>query len=178
MYLCVMTKLGLFAVLLLAGSVFLSCEKEEEKKTGNCSDGFMNNGETGADCGGPCAPCEQPLANQLVATFHGREVSFLHPYVVMNGDEAIISGVNDSIEFSIHFEMTSDTIWPLIDGTHTKLEYNGDFYNTYLSEESHVIVTNLEETENHFSGLFRVKYVQGADTILMQNGSFLQLRYN
>lgn len=40
---------------------------------GTCSDGIQNQGETGIDCGGPCAPCPPPPpppgGNQLLASY-------------------------------------------------------------------------------------------------------------
>lgn len=55
--------IGSVALLLAVTFTFtyVGCKKEEEKTTTTvtptCSDGIQNQGETGVDCGGPCAAC-------------------------------------------------------------------------------------------------------------------------
>lgn len=46
-------SLGLFVATL----AIFSCKDEENQ--GTCSDGIMNQGETGIDCGGPCNACRE-----------------------------------------------------------------------------------------------------------------------
>jgi hypothetical protein len=43
-------------LLVLFSFVLITCEKNDEVK-GTCVDGIQNEGETGVDCGGPCAAC-------------------------------------------------------------------------------------------------------------------------
>ena len=45
--------------------IYSSCKKktDDTTPTATCSDGIQNQGETGIDCGGPCAAC--PVANTL-----------------------------------------------------------------------------------------------------------------
>ncbi|CAN5215812.1 hypothetical protein BH09BAC1_BH09BAC1_30140 [soil metagenome] len=55
-------------LLLLAMSVLLySCEADIDNELGTCSDGIINQNETGIDCGGvctACASCSDGLLNQ------------------------------------------------------------------------------------------------------------------
>ncbi|HLG33744.1 MAG TPA: hypothetical protein VI757_02605 [Bacteroidia bacterium] len=50
--------LKLTAVIFLITVTIIACNKKDDDNTPNlCTDGIQNQGETGIDCGGPCAPC-------------------------------------------------------------------------------------------------------------------------
>src|SRR5689334_8843952 len=63
----IFTKTKLFFVLLILLSVpvffFAACNKDDDDDTPTCNDGIQNQGETGVDCGGPCAACASMLCD-------------------------------------------------------------------------------------------------------------------
>lgn len=174
-----MAKVAIFIFSIILGVSLFSCEKEDDSQ-GNCFDGFMNNGETGADCGGPCPPCQIPIIEQLVFVVNGIEVSF--PYRVAEMETTgIIAGMNDTISFSVNFERIDES-WPLISGPNTFITYNGVTYSDFTSE-SHLILTNEDTENNRISGLFFVEFYRLVeepdlyDTLLVNNGAFSHLSY-
>lgn len=61
-----------FALLVFSGVVFTSCDSDDNDEpidVATCSDGLMNGDETGVDCGGSCAPCEDAIDNPLTYSF-------------------------------------------------------------------------------------------------------------
>jgi hypothetical protein len=169
-----MTKITILILSVTFLSVLIGCEKEAEKNAGNCFDGYMNNGETGADCGGSCAPCQEPSIEKIVAQINGKLVSFENRMCEID-PTVIISGSNDSIQLSINFELIGNE-WPLINGVHTKLIYNDTLYETF-NAESHVIVTSHNMNEQKISGLFRVEFIRDTTVFLLENGAFSNLTY-
>lgn len=90
---------GSFLLSLAIVSLFLdSCsdQKERFEVEFTCVDGIMNGGETGVDCGGPCAPCS--LAN-------GIEGVIVDRLVLQEYDEYILTGpllIRDKAVLEIH----------------------------------------------------------------------------
>lgn len=169
-----MTKIAILILSVAFLSVLISCEKEEENIVGNCFDGYMNNGETGADCGGPCAPCQDPVIEQLVANINGRMISFGNRFCEIN-PTAIVSGSNDTIQLIFNFEMI-DSEWPMISGVNTRLIYNDTFYDSF-SNESHAIVTDHNAVEQKISGLFRIEFTRDTLSLFVENGAFNNMSY-
>ncbi len=161
-------------------SVTLSSCNKEDDDVGNCSDGFINNGETGLDCGGPCAPCLEPVVKRMVVFVEGEEVSFPTLFAEIE-TTGIIAGSNDTISLSVNFGLI-DSVWPLIEGPNTFITYNGVNYNEF-STDSHLILTDEDNENNRISGLFRVEFYRLVsspdvyDTIIVDNGMFNNLSY-
>lgn len=174
-----MAKVAIFIFTVVLSVSMFSCNKEDDK-TGNCSDGYMNNGETGTDCGGPCPPCPQPLDERIVVVINGAEISFSNLFAEM-GTTGIIAGSNDSISLSVNFERI-DSLWPLIEGPNTFITYNGATYNNFTTE-SHLVLTDEDTEESRISGLFRVEFYRMViepntyDTLFVNNGMFSNLIY-
>lgn len=57
MKLFISNQQGVFGFLVLISFAIYSCNLDEIESTGSCSDGMMNQSETGIDCGGPCQAC-------------------------------------------------------------------------------------------------------------------------
>jgi len=179
-YISKMTKVAIFIFSIILTSVLFSCNKEDDKASGNCSDGYMNNGETGTDCGGPCSPCQLPIVERIVVIIKGKEVSFPNVFAEM-ATTGIIAGSNDTISFSVNFGRV-EGLWPLIEGPNTFITYNGIDYTDFTSE-SHLILTEDDTDNNRISGLFRVEFYRLAtspdiyDTLIVNNGMFDNLSY-
>lgn len=77
-----MKLIRLFFLAMVAISIsFVACKKEDDKAT--CSDGVQNQGETGIDCGGPCAACKEGI--------HGTWKSFPVAPLLLNFADSIIA---------------------------------------------------------------------------------------
>lgn len=58
-----------FALALVGGFIFTSCNSDDDGVEPTCSDGMMNGVETGVDCGGSCTPCETAIENPATYVF-------------------------------------------------------------------------------------------------------------
>lgn len=175
-----MTKVAIFICTMILSVTLSSCNKEDDD-LGNCSDGFINNGETGLDCGGPCAPCIDPVVERIVVVIDGVEVSLSNLFAEME-TTGIIAGSNDSISLSVNFQRVDGT-WPLIEGPNTFISYNGVDYNEFTTD-SHLVLTEEDTENNRISGLFRVEFYKLVattpdvyDTLIVDNGMFNNLSY-
>lgn len=66
-----MKKLA-FALLVVFGVLFTSCDSDDDNETmerATCTDGIMNGNETGVDCGGSCEPCQDAIDNPATYSF-------------------------------------------------------------------------------------------------------------
>ncbi len=83
-----------FMTLLIGIFQIVSCKKKETTPTptatatATCSDGIQNQGETGIDCGGPCAAC--PITT--IGANYGGGIVF---YIDASGQHGFISAAND-----------------------------------------------------------------------------------
>jgi hypothetical protein len=175
------TKL-IFTFLVGLGIFVLSCEKEEVPAVGNCSDGFMNNGELGADCGGPCPPCQGSNTSVFYAAFNAEMVFFNNPTAVY-GDTIFLGASNDSIQVSLRFKNLNEPdesgqLWPFLVDGQAFVTYNGFEYTQIDTLYSNVIVT--ENLNNRLSGLFQLRLPHGVnnlDTMKVFNGTFVKISY-
>jgi hypothetical protein len=174
------TKLVLF--MFMASMVISSCKKPDEPATGTCFDGFLNNGELGVDCGGPCPPCEELGDPVFFAAFNTQMVMFGNPSAIF-GDTVYLSASNDSIQVSLRFKNLSEPdesgqLWPyLLDGQ-AYVIYNNINYTEIDTVYSSVIIT--ENISSRISGLFQLylPYGQGnLDTLKVVNGTFYKIPY-
>jgi hypothetical protein len=178
-YIMNVTKLILF-VLLGSFIVFSSCKKPDEPQAGTCSDGFLNNGELGIDCGGPCPPCEEYDASTFFASFNNEVVFFSNPSALY-GDTIFISASNDSIQLFLRFKNLTEAdesgqFWPFLMDGQAYMVYNGLNYTELDQENSSLIVT--EKSINRISGLFQMYLPYGPDnldTLKIINGTFYKV---
>lgn len=67
----VMRRFLMFSVLVLNFIIFSACSNPEVVQAtfpGTCYDGIQNGTETGVDCGGDCAPCEENASDGYIAS--------------------------------------------------------------------------------------------------------------
>jgi hypothetical protein len=173
-------------LLLTAGTlVMLSCEKEEEQDPGNCFDGYMNNGELGVDCGGPCAPCVQPIVPLMSAAINGTFVSFSQKSV-QTGLNWILEGTRDTVYLTINFGPDAAVGgYDLIDDVNTRAVINGREF-TSPQPGSYVLVASHDFENKRISGNFRMHLVAPRDpedpetlwdTLKVESGSYSNLVY-
>jgi hypothetical protein len=178
---------NLMNILLLSlGVLTLSaCEKEEEKEPGNCFDGYMNNGELGIDCGGPCSPCVQPSIPLMSASVNGVLVSFSQKNI-LSGTNWILEGTRDTVYVSLNFGPDASIGGhDLINDVNSRAIVNGREFTSPQSG-SHVLVVSHDTEAKKMSGNFRMILVAPRvpddpetiwDTLKVESGSFSNLVY-
>ena len=175
------TKITLISIwiLLIFG---VACNKNQQPPLPTCNDGFMNNGETGLDCGGPCSPCA-PITNPVfIAAFNGQFINF--PIVnVQYGDTIFMNASTDSVQVHLIFKNLSipdesNQLNPLVLGIMPLVSYNGVNYANTNPQYS--VVTISEDEDQKLSGLFQLFLPHGLnnmDTLKVINGAFMNIPY-
>jgi hypothetical protein len=174
-------------ILLLSAGILTigACNKEEEKNPGNCFDGYMNNGETGVDCGGPCAPCTQPVIPLMSASLNGTFVSFAQKSI-QSGTNWILEGTRDTVYISLNFgPEAAPGGYDLINDANSRAVINGREFTTPQSG-SHVLVVSHDSENKRVSGNFRMILIAPRDpldpetlwdTLKVEAGSYSNLVY-
>lgn len=117
-------------IILSASLTLTSCGKDEE--TGTCSDGIQNQGETGIDCGGPCAAC-------LIGT-HGKWKSYPVAPILATFADSIIAEFNTNSTYTV--SQWKDEHEIKLTGTYTQTESGqGDIWNITLNQTSPTTLT-------------------------------------
>jgi hypothetical protein len=174
-------------ILLLSAGILTigACNKEEEKNPGNCFDGYMNNGETGVDCGGPCAPCTQPIIPLMSASLNGTFVSFAQKSI-QSGTNWILEGTRDTVYISLNFgPEAAPGGYDLINDANSRAVINGREFTT-PQPGSHVLVVSHDLENKRVSGNFRMILIAPRnpldpetlwDTLKVESGSYSNLVY-
>ena len=177
------------AALLILGTLFSACKKDDPTPEETCSDGILNqdetdidcggvctacavlptctdgikNGnETGVDCGGDCDPCAGPFAEFMLASINGTDFS-----------ANLVSGFDDatSIEFQSDQSQERQLFFAVptnvAEGTHQLVnnagysaEYKKLFEGTYETESGSITITRNDKTLNELEGTFEFTAVQ------------------
>ncbi len=176
-----LTKLTLIWVLGLL-TLFYACDKDPKPQEPSCSDGILNNGESGVDCGGPCAPCPPFTGQVFFAIFNGELTNF-NQVQVAYGDTIHIAATTDSVQVNLIFKNLTvpdetSQLNPLIYGIMPLVTYNDVEYTQFDSTYTVVVLTKNEN--NKLSGLFQLRLPHGLnnmDTLRVINGTFENLPY-
>lgn len=175
------TKLTLLSILGLT-LTFSSCKKTPEPDQPSCSDGIMNNGETGIDCGGPCASCPPFSTPVFFAVFNG-SLTYFNNVTVQYGDTIHIAAVTDSVKVNLFFKNltepdASNQLNPIVYGLQPLVIYNDVEYTN--ADQNYTVVALTNNQNNKISGLFQMRLPHGLnnmDTLRVINGTFENIPY-
>lgn len=103
-----------FGMLALCMTFVASCDEEENltaKNLATCTDGIMNGDETGIDCGGTCAPCEEgmELGRRAELYVTNNANGDITKYSV-TGDSMVTYTTTSEAAEGIYFDMDEDII--------------------------------------------------------------------
>lgn len=176
-----MTKLTQICIVVAAISL-AACNKTEEQPEPTCFDGFMNNGELGIDCGGPCAPCPTFSTPVFFAAFNGDFINF-PTFTAQYGDTIFLNASADSVQVNLIFENLTtpneqNLLYPLVPNLAPYVTYNGVNYDQANPAYSVVVLT--QNANNKISGLFQLALPHGfnnMDTLRVINGTFENIPY-
>lgn len=164
------------AILTTMLSIFSSC-KDKEVVIDKCSNGFLDIGETGIDCGGNCTPCIVNEPSSIYLEFNGTPFSYSSKTLTYSNNNWSLEVLNDSISFQ--FNLGSDgTI-----GTYT-MDPVGCFAvrngNYYLNSNAGIYSISMHDQTNHkMSGFFSANFTRTGynDTLKVRNGQFEYMPY-
>lgn len=146
------TKLFFVLLILFPAALFIytGCHKDDNQPA-SCGDGIQNQGETGVDCGGPCAACAttlcngngqnffMPLANNNYWKYEDQGVSSANYTFTINGTQ--VFGPNTY--YNIGYCNLPPSCAPS-DNYYIRIAGNGDVYQYFpnLSAEYLLIPAN------------------------------------
>ncbi len=171
------------SIIFLLLFTLLACNKEEEKDT--CSNGFVDIGETGVDCGGVCPPCPINIFPSVASKFNGAYTSFSTFSFVEDSDIWFLKYQNDTIDVQIRvgdnlfqdslYTVPSTNSYVLING----INYNG-VANPNLNQPSSTIgISDLDIANQRVTGLFNVIFFRPGtnDTLRVTAGAFSDVSF-
>lgn len=174
-----------FLILFAGLGLFISCEKETNVES--CTDGFQNQGETGVDCGGPCAPCSgQSGPLYFYAMVEDSSNFYTNVQVQKVADTFNFLAVNSYAElrFGIYFipnhDATQDSA--LMVPNSASVEIGAAVFDqpVFIAAEEQIGAIMVEDPgtnllEGNFT--FMVMNASGNDTINVSNGQFNDVTY-
>ena len=153
------TKLFFYFFILFPATVFLysGCDKDDDSNdpAPSCGDGIQNQGETGIDCGGPCAACATimcngngenkflPLTNANYWKYSDLDASNSHYSLTVNGTQAIGPNTYQVIEFCMFPPNCT-----VSSNYYLRTASNGDVYQYIDSMEYLLVPANPSVNQN------------------------------
>jgi hypothetical protein len=155
---------------------FSSCKKDEEA-VDTCTNGFLNPGEVGIDCGGTCAPCIAYTPSYVYLECNDQPITMdTKSLSYSNGNWSLLA-FNDSLKIQLNLGNNGGIdVYP-ISSSGSFGEYFG---NLYLSTENGTFAIYNHDTINHkMGGFFQVDFIRTGinDTLKIRNGQFENMIY-
>ncbi len=127
--------------LLVAGLSFSACEDEDDDNA-SCTDGIQNQGETGVDCGGPCAACREGV--------HGTWYSFPVAPILASFADSIVAKFETNNTYVVDsYKAGAKTT---LTGTYTQTKSStGNIWTIELNQTTPTVLTSegmFEVTDN------------------------------
>lgn len=151
--------------------IFSSCAKKE-KAIDPCSNGFVDAGETGVDCGGNCAPCAIYNPPSLYLELNGTPLSMSQKNISLSAGNYILTASNDSLTFKFNLGNSLSVGTFPMSTSGTLAVKNGIYY--LVSSEGTNSISSLDTISNTASGFLQVNYSRTgfADTLKVRNCQF------
>ena len=164
---------NLFLILSIASLSLISCNKDEPENT--CLNGIVDEGETGVDCGGPCAPCANNTTPFVLANINNQDVSFKNKDLVLDGNSWTMTASNDSISLIIKYNSNGEVgSYPFEAGSN--LTYLGESYS-FFSDDGLSISENNSNT-NTIDGFFSAIFQNASgESINLYSGVYGDMSY-
>lgn len=161
-----------FAIL----SIFSSC-KEDEEIVDKCSNGFVDAGENGVDCGGNCPPCPVYEPASIYLECNGVSVEPDSKSLTYQNGYWTLNVSNDTIAFQFNLGNNPAIGFYPMDPAGCIASKNSIFYLN-SSNGSYAISAHNTETKK-MSGFFSADFTRTGftDTLKVRNGQFEFLPY-
>src|SRR5688572_10545402 len=151
------TKLTFVSLILFSATAlfYSGCDKDDDEETPTCNDGIQNQGETGVDCGGPCAACHSvtchgnsenkflPLANNNYWKYSDLDASSAHYSLTVNGTQVFGSNTYHVVAYCYMPPscMLNDTLY-------IRHASNGDAYQYFSNLSAEYLLVPANPTMN------------------------------
>lgn len=155
---------------------FSSCKKDPET-TDLCSNGFLDSGESGIDCGGNCEPCSAFEPSYVYLECNGQPITMDTKSLSYTNGYWSLLAYNDSLKIQLNLGNNGAIdVYP-ISSSGSFGEYFGNLYlnavNGTCAFYSHDTLTNK------MGGFFQIDFIRTGfnDTLKIRNGQFENMFY-
>lgn len=157
-------------------SIFSSC-KDKEVAVDKCSNGFVDGGETGVDCGGNCTPCIPYEAASIYLECNGVSVPISNKTLTYQNNVWILNANNDTISFQFNLGTIGNVGTYSMNPNGSYASKNGNYYLN-CSDATYAISDHNLST-NKMSGFFEANFSRTgfSDTLKVRSGQFSYLPY-
>jgi len=156
--------------------IFFGC-KEKDPIVDPCSNGFIDAGETGVDCGGKCPPCSIYNPPSLYMELNGTPISMVSKSIDTSAGNFILLTGNDSLSFQFNLGNTlSIGTFPM--NTNGTIGIRNSNY--YLNASNGTLSLSAVDTAKHYlSGFLQVNLSRTgfSDTLKIKNCQFDYIPY-
>lgn len=173
----------LFLLLGLSMGTFSSCDKDDDNDdVATCSDGILNQDETGIDCGGTCSACAETMV--VLATIDGTAwKSETNPTVTSSGGSIVIVADHESNGSRLEITVNGTTTGTY-SGDQVEMEYKpqasggNDIYVAGSNNTKQVVISGADGSKltGTFSGDLTL-ISTNPTTISVTGGEFNELSY-
>lgn len=166
-----LTILYLIAML----SIFSACKEEEV--VDKCTNGFLDPGESGIDCGGNCDPCIPYEPASLYLECNGTPITFSIKTLSYANSTWTLNAHNDSLSFQFNLGSNGSVGTYIMNPVGSYATKNG---TTYLNTSNGMYSISAHNTDDQkMSGFFQADFSRTGylDTMKVRNGQFEFLPY-
>ncbi len=162
----------------LAMLLFFSACKKDEASIDTCSNGYLDPGEAGIDCGGTCGGnCGQSQPSYVYLECNGIPITMATKTMTLTNGFWSLLAYNDTL--TVQFNLGNNgsvAVFPIqANGSYGEL--NG---NLYLQVQNGTGAFYSHDTlTNKMSGFFQVDFIRDGtlDTLKIRNGQFENMFY-
>ncbi len=166
-------RFSFFAAILL----IFSAGKKDKDTEDTCTNGFLDAGEQGIDCGGTCSPCIVHEPEYMYMECNGVPVNFPTKNLQQVNNNWILTASNDTL--SIQLNLGTDTTIGIhaFEGPGNLINYHSVMYSNMTGGTYGIFYNNL--VTKKMGGFFQAKYWRTGfdDTLWIQNGQFEYMNY-
>ncbi len=165
-------RVYLFTILI----IFSACKKKSDP-VDKCSNGFIDAGELGVDCGGSCKPCEVYNPPSLFLEINGNPISMDNKSINFSDNTYSLIASNDSLSFQFNLGSNGNVGTFTLNSLGTFGSKNGIYYLN--SSDGTYSISAHDSLTKSMSGFLQVNFSRNgySDTIKIRNCQFDYIKY-
>lgn len=160
--------------------VLFACKKDTDSPD-LCTNGYLDIGETGVDCGGPCKACQDTYYPYLSIKLNQQQITFTNKTFTETNNKWSLKFWNDSIQVQMELGETliKDSLYDIA-SVNTFMTYFGIVYPlTTPYKPTNLAISDIAIQDRRISGYFSSKFYRAGfmDTMTVSGGNFLDLPF-
>ncbi len=156
--------------------IFTACKKDTDTKDA-CTNGFLDIGEQGIDCGGTCSPCIVNEPEYMYMECNGAPVNFPNKNLQQVNNNWILTASNDTLSIQLNFGTDTTNGIHVLQGSGNLINYHSVLYSNMTGGTYGIFYNN--PVSKKMGGFFQAKFWRSGfdDTLWIENGQFEYMKY-